>query len=156
MNIYRVALFGHRDFDAHEKLEKEFFPILNQLIQGKDCVEFYIGRDGEFDVFAASLIKKFQKNTENTNTELILVLPYLKKDIEYYEKYYNAIVLPECIEKAHPKKAITRRNEWMIENCDMLICYAKHKNGGAYTAWKYAEKLRKRIINLATNPDSEI
>ena len=31
MNIYRVALFGHRDFDAHEKLEKEFFPILNQL-----------------------------------------------------------------------------------------------------------------------------
>ena len=156
MNIYRVALFGHRDFDAHEKLEKEFFPILNQLIQGKDCVEFYIGRDGEFDVFAASLIKKFQKNTENTNTELILVLPYLKKDIEYYEKYYNAIVLPECIEKVHPKKAITRRNEWMIENCDMLICYAKHKNGGAYTVWKYAEKLRKRIINLATNPDSEI
>jgi hypothetical protein len=119
-------------------------------------VEFYIGRDGEFDVFAASLIKKFQKNTENTNTELILVLPYLKKDIEYYEKYYNAIVLPECIEKVHPKKAITRRNEWMIENCDMLICYAKHKNGGAYTVWKYAEKLHKRIINLATNPNSEI
>ena len=156
MNIYKVALFGHRDFDAHEKLEKELFPILNQLIQGKDCVEFYIGRDGEFDVFAASLIKKFQKNTENTNTELILVLPYLKKDIEQYEKYYNAIVLPEGIEKVHPKKAITRRNEWMIENCDMLICYAKHKNGGAYTVWKYAEKLRKRIINLATNPDSEI
>ena len=29
--------------------------------------------------------------------------------------------------------------------------YVEHKNGGAYTALKYARKLGKKIINLATD-----
>ena len=151
MDIYRVALFGHRDFDAHEELEQKLFPILKQLIQEKDYVEFYIGRDGEFDVFTASLIKRFQRNTENTNSEMILVLPYVKKDVEFYEKYYDSVIIPSCMKGVHPKGAITKRNRRMIEQCDLLICYVKHQNGGSHDALKYAQKLKKHIINLATD-----
>ncbi len=80
---------------------------------------------------------------------LILVLPYAVKDIEHYEKYYSSIIIPECVEGTHPKGAIVKRNKWMIEESDLLICYVEHKHGGAYTAMEYAKKIGKDIINLA-------
>ena len=57
MNIYRVALFGHRDFCPTKETEEKLHSILLNLIQTKSYLEIYIGRNGEFDVFAASVVK---------------------------------------------------------------------------------------------------
>ena len=148
MKIYRVALFGHRDLDAHELVERRLYPIVKELIQTKPYVEFFIGRDGEFDTFVASVIKRAQRAFGKENNELILVLPYPKKDQEFYEQYYDAVMIPDCLANTHPKAAIERRNRWMIEQCNLLICYAEHKSGGTYTALTYARKLKKQILNL--------
>ena len=56
--IYRVAFFGHRRIDNIRKIEEKLVPILNELILTKEYVEFYIGRNGEFDEFAATVIKR--------------------------------------------------------------------------------------------------
>ena len=72
-----------------------------------------------------------------------------EKDMEYYEAYYNNVMIPECIGRTHPKGAITKRNRWMVEACDLFICYVEREDGGAYTAMKYAKKLEKKVINLA-------
>lgn len=40
------------------------------------------------------------------------------------------------------------KNQWMIEQSDLVIVYIERKEGGAYTAMKYAEKLNKKVINL--------
>lgn len=149
MNIYKVTLFGHRNLYAYREVEERLYPILRDLIQTKECVEIYIGRNGEFDIFAASIVKKLQKSFGKEKIGMTLILPYPQKDMEYYEQYYDSIMIPEPIESTHPKGAITRRNEWMIEQCDFFICYAKHKNGGTYNALKYARKLEKKILNLA-------
>ena len=79
---------------------------------------------------------------------MTLVLPYVQKDIASYEQYYDSVLIPECIEKTHPKDAITKRNRWMVETCDLVICYIEHEQGGAYAAVKYAEKLGKNSINI--------
>lgn len=150
MEKYTVALFGHRDLNAHELVERRLYPILKELMQTMSYVEFYIGRNGEFDTFVASIIKRAQKMFGSENSELILILPYRKKDIEFYEQYYNTVIIPDDISKVHPKQAITERNRWMIERCDLLICYTEHESGGAYTALKYAQKLGKASINLAS------
>ena len=76
------------------------------------------------------------------------MLPYPVASIEYYEKYYDGIVIPDRAHAAHPKFAITAKNQWMIEQSDLVIVYAEHRKGGAYTAMKYAEKLNKEILNL--------
>ena len=65
------------------------------------------------------------------------------------------MILPECIERMHPKAAIVKRNQWMIEQADLVILYAERKEGGAYTAQKYAEGLEKKIINLALGEPDE-
>ena len=119
---------------------------MKELLRTKDFVEFYIGRDGEFDIYAASIIKRVQMAIGTENSELNLVLPYVRKDIEYYEKYYDRVSIPIS---AHPKLAITKRNKWMVEQADIVICYIERKKGGAYAAIRYAETLGKAVLNLA-------
>lgn len=62
MNVFTVSLFGHRDVDDLRKLSKQLSPIINELIKTKSYVSFLLGRSGEFDEYAASIIKQVQKN----------------------------------------------------------------------------------------------
>lgn len=148
-NTYRIVLFGHRDFYGHRLLDSKLYPLLKTLIKTKQYVEIYIGRNGEFDIYAATIIKHLQNELGKANNEFICVLPYMLRDVEYYEKYYDSVIIPECIEKTHPKDAIKKRNRWMTERADLFICYVEHDKGGAYEALRYAKKLNKKIINLA-------
>lgn len=150
MNVWNVALFGHREFRAHGMVEKGLFMILQKLLYEKEYVEIYIGRNGEFDIFAASIVKKAQNTFGRERIGMTLVLPYSEKNIEYYEQYYDSVIIPACVGQTHPKGAITKRNKWMVEESDLVICYVEREQGGAYIALKYAQKLEKEIINLAT------
>ena len=90
--IYRVTMIGHRiveDFDIEEKL----YDLFKNMLRTKKYVEFYLGRNGDFDILAASVIKRLQKNYRNDNSALILVFPYPVKDYEYYEKYYDEMAV---------------------------------------------------------------
>lgn len=149
MNTFKIALFGHRDLSLHKTVEKGLATIFSEIMRTQDIVEVYIGRNGEFDIFAASVIKRIMKNLGTRNVTMTLVLPYKNKNIEYYENYYDDIIIPESVEKVYYKKAITERNKWMVENCDQIIFCIERESGGAYNAFKYAEKLGKSIINLA-------
>ena len=154
-DIYRVVLFGHRYFEGHRVLDKKLYPLIGDLIRTKSFLEIYIGRNGEFDIYAASIVKRVQNALGKDNNELICVLPYTEKDIEYYEKYYDSVIIPDCVWKSHPKGSITKRNRWMVEQADLFICYVEREEGGAYTALKYAKKLQKQIINLAYTEGEE-
>ena len=70
MKIYKVTLFGHRDLNAHSTVEKRLYPIIRDLIQTESYIEFYIGRNGEFDIFAASVLKRIQKTLEIKTVQL--------------------------------------------------------------------------------------
>ena len=149
MNVCKIAFFGHRTLTSHRIIEERLYPLLKELIVNNSFVEFYVGRDGEFDILCASAVKQVQKSVGSENSALTLVLAYAKKDIEDYERYYSSVIIPECIAKIHPKRAITARNKWMIEESDIVLCYVEKDSGGAFTALKYAQKLDKKIINLA-------
>ena len=147
-DTYRVVLFGHRDFDGHRILDEKLYPLLKDLMRAKAFVEIYVGRNGEFDIYAASVVKRAQAAIGKENSELICVLPYAQKDMDYYEAYYDSVMIPD-LGRPHPKGAITARNRWMVKQADLFVCYVKRTEGGAYAAMKYAEKLKKQIINLA-------
>lgn len=154
MDIYRVTFFGHRRIYDISEIEEKLTPILSELLLTKEYVEFYIGRNGDFDKLVASIIKRVQKQTDRNNSALILVLPYAVKDMEYYTEYYDEIIIPYPIEKAYPKSAISLRNRWMIDLSDLFISYTERKRGGAYATLKYAKRLNKNIIYLNKTPDS--
>ncbi len=148
-HTFKVVLFGHRDFRSHPVLDKQLYALLEDLIRTKPFVEIYIGRNGEFDIYAATIVKRVQGAMGKTNNELICVLPYPEKNIEFYEKYYDSVIIPSCLETAHPKGAITKRNQWMVEQADLFVGYIEREQGGAHTALQYAKRRKKKIINLA-------
>ena len=148
MDIFRATFFGHREVWNIRELESKLMPILKNVMDTHTYIEFYVGRNGEFDEIVASIIKRLKKEREMSYNILILVLPYTVKDMEYYEKYYDEIIIPESIGKAHYKNAITLRNRWMVDQADLVIVNVERQSGGAYTAMRYAEKQNKQVINL--------
>ncbi len=148
MEIFTVSLFGHREINNLKELEARLVPVIKELIKTKEYVSFLIGRNGEFDEYAASFIKIARREAGEENSDITLVLPYEVKDFEYYEAYYDSIIIPYTVCQAHPKRAITHRNRFMIERSDLVIVYVERALGGAYNAMKYAIKTDKRVVNL--------
>lgn len=145
--IYRVSMIGHRvveDYGIEEKLYELFW----ELLRTKEYVEFYLSRNGDFDILAASVIKRLHKNYRDDNSVMILVLPYPVKDYEYYDDYYDEIIIPDELHGVHPKAAITERNRWIVANSDMLIAYIRNKSGGTATCVRMAERLRRTVIKI--------
>lgn len=111
------------------------------MLRTKEYVEFYLGRNGDFDIMATSVIKRLQKNFRDDNSVMILVLPYPVKDYEYYEEYYDEIVIPKELYGVHPKAAITERNRCMATNADILVAYIRNERGGTAAYVHMAEQL---------------
>jgi len=127
--------------------------LLHELIQAHEFVEFLVGRDGEFDQIVSSAVKRLQADWGDSSCALTLVLPYMRAEysnnMDSFEEYYDSIEVCEESATAHPKGAIQIRNKKMVDRSDLVVCYIDHESGGAYKTIQYAEKLEKKIINVA-------
>ncbi len=152
MEIYTVSFFGHRDFSKHFEYEEKMKQILLNLLHEKEYVEFLVGRNGEFDLFISSLIRRIRTENSCDDCSLILVLPYITAEFKNNEKefysYYDEIEICPDSEKAHFKSAITARNKSIIDRSDFIMFYVERQQGGAYKTMKYAENNHRNIINL--------
>ena len=153
MDIYTVSLFGHREIDQPSMVAEKLEKIIRNLISGKGYVNFLIGRDGEFDIIAASVIRRIIKELDYGNASLTLVLPYMKAEYrdneQEYLTYYDEVEICSQSSKAHFKAAIQIRNRNMIDRSDLMLCFVERKQGGAYQSLRYANRTGVRMINIA-------
>ncbi len=147
--IYRVSFIGHREIDRFRFVEEQLDKVIGELIRTKEYVEFYVGRNGEFDTMVASAVKRGQKRYGMENSSLILVIPYAVADMDLLEKFYDEIWIPEELYNVHYKSAITKRNKWFVEHSDLLIAYVQKHKGGAAICYKYAQEKEIEILNIA-------
>jgi len=153
MNVYKVSFFGHRRIERLSTVADMLDDIIADLLRTKEYVEFYVGRYGEFDQAAASAVRRMRSSIGHSNSSMILVLPYMTAEFanneKYFYDYYDEVeICPEAAE-AHFKAAIGIRNKAVAERSDLVICYTTRKSGGAYQAVRYADRLGKRVINIA-------
>lgn len=150
MDTFTVCFFGHRYMEQMCGVEDKIENLLGELLRSKPYVECLIGRDGEFDILAASVIRRLDKRLGRGNCSMVWVQPYAKcrKDEEFLCAYYDEIEVCESSARAHPKAAFRIRNEEMIRRADMVVVYVTHEGGGAYRALQYAQKLGKIIVRL--------
>ena len=147
-----ISFFGHRSlYKCDELFEKIERAIINSAI-GSEKIVFFCGGYGDFDNLCAKVCKSIKG--KHKNCEIVLVTPYLtqtqeKTKNETLPDLYDATVYPP-LENIPPKFAIIKRNEWMIDQSDMIIAYVEHSYGGAYQSLHYARRKGKPIINLAS------
>ena len=138
-----VTFIGHSDtsYDI-EPILKE---TIENLITNFNANLFYIGTHGNFDTMAKKCIIQLKQNYPHI--KYYCVLAYIPRRINESIDYSDTI-FPSGIEKAPPKFAIIQRNNWMIENAEIVICYVRHTFSNSSKFLKIAQKKEKIIINL--------
>ena len=144
MEIYTVSLFVHRRLDSPVQIEKQLEKLTLELLSSKTYVEFLVGRDGDFDLLAASVIHRCQRIFRADNSFIVWVMPYLTAEYrgreESFREYYNEIEICEEAAGKHFKAAFQTRNRCMIDRSDLAVFYVRHKSGGAWRTLEYARK----------------
>lgn len=138
------AFFGHRELwrDIHAELEDAVKYALDN-----GCRTFWCGGYGAFDLCAAGTVHRLK--TEVPNLQLVGVLAYLPQH-RHPSELYDFTIYPEGLETIPQRFAISKRNQWMVQNCDWIIACVDHRYGGAYTAYRQALKEHKVLVNLGT------
>ena len=140
--------FGHRESQVN--LKNELLLVIKQLILTDKINIFMTGGMGEFDSQFAAAVRSCK--VYNKDIKLILVKPYFSNELnvnkEYYEYYYDDVIIPEELAGSHYKSAITKRNRWMIDQSQIILSGVYRDFGGAYESIKYAQKTGKRVIEI--------
>ena len=137
-----ITFCGHRELYDNEAARTWLEMVTeNLIVNGAET--FYLGGYGAFDRLAASVLAEQKK--QYPHIELILILPYLnrRKDISPCD---SSIYPP--LESVPKKLAIVRRNQWMVEQADVVVDYVLHSWGGAAMTLEYAKQKKKRIISF--------
>ncbi|MGN0487867.1 MAG: hypothetical protein ACI4HO_01240 [Ruminococcus sp.] len=135
------TFFGQRDCPSNiqDKLSAE----IERLITRCGVNTFYVGTQGAFDRIAYAVLCDVRKRYD---IKIYRILAYMPKpgDTDTADT-----ILPERLENSHPRHAIVKRNDWMLNRCEYVIAYVTHISGGSYKFVKAAEKKGNKVINLS-------
>ena len=109
---------------------------------------FYVGNQGDFDYLVIKQLKLLKQ--QYTEINIFIVLAYMPTPNTKLSPEDLALsILPDNQENIHPKFAINKRNQWMVEQADYVITYVKYPMGGAAKFKNLAQRKGKTIIELS-------
>ena len=141
----------------------EYIRFENKLIDAifslpsENCYTFYTGCVMGFDLIAAEIVLMLKRSPKvNYSAELICAVPFTEQAAsftpEWKERYNNVIACADevvLISDRYFDGCYQRRNEFMVNNSDIVLTWYDGKSGGTGNTLKYADKRGKRIVNLA-------
>ena len=140
----KVTFCGHSQIAPSEikHISERFKEVIEELIwEGAD--EFLLGGYGDFDKLCAATVKEL-KNT-HPHIKSILIIPYI--DRAFDQQLYDCSEYPP-LENVPKRFAISKRNEYMVDNSDTIISFINHTYGGAFKTFSYAKRKAKQIIDI--------
>ena len=147
-----ITFLGHSSLYIDKALYEKVEMTIRENIDTEEELLFLCGGYGDFDNMCAKICRCIKK--EKPYCHIAYVTPYIteseQKKIRHLLdfKFYDSVIYPP-LENVPPRFAISKRNEWMINESNIIVAYVKYTYGGAYKSFKYAERKKKRIINLA-------
>lgn len=135
------TFFGHRDtpVDVLPLLQA----VVEELIEEEDVGMFYVGNQGAFDQMALSVLKRMKRLHPRIRYGIVLEkLPHRRDFLP------SNSMMPEGLELVHPRYAIARRNEWMVDRADVVVTHVTRDWGGAARYADRAKRQHKQVINL--------
>ena len=135
--------FGHAD--APDSIKHNLKKTIIQLINAEGIKAFYVGNNGNFDYYVQGALKEIAQTQKDICYHIVLS--------HINEKAINACqditIFPEGLEKTLPRFAISKRNEWLIKNADIVVAYVKYKVSHCYNWAQKAAKKGLKVINIA-------
>ena len=142
------CFFGHHD--TPEAVKADLNECVLRLIENNEADSFLVGTHGRFDSMVLSVLREAKKTYPHIAYNVVLAyMPGTKEEYELYDP--TETVYPEGLETAPRRFAISWRNDWMLKQSDIIVCYVKHSMGGSGKFVAKAMRQNKTIINLAAN-----
>ena len=142
-----VCFAGHRHDFRNIGIENKLEETIISLIE-KGYTIFYDGGKGAFDNISAHIVIKLKAKYPHIKIYRILTYYHHEKEKWELSSCYDGSLYPD-IEEYHPKLRITKRNEWIVDNSNLLVCHITETyKSGAYNTLKYAKKINKPIIYI--------
>ena len=151
MNNYKVSFLGEKNIRNREKVEIEIKKLLYKVVEENDSVDFFVCRDEGFDILVSSKIREVKMERERNTFSHILVLPDNKKHEDKGDivSGYDKAHIFGSAHRAIRIATVRERNRELIDLTDFTVFYFTHKYGSIYSAYKYALKQGKRVVNIA-------
>ena len=135
------CFFGHRE--VIHNIRDKLTSIIENLITEDNVTEFYVGHQGQFDSMVYSVLKELK--VKYHQIRYTVVLAYMP-DEHIKELYGEDTLFPDGLESVPKKYAISKRNDWMIQQSGYAVCYVYSITGGAANFNEKAEKKGLKII----------
>jgi uncharacterized phage-like protein YoqJ len=152
MDRTTITFCGHKNISDRQLILNKLVKTLESYFKEQSPLTFYCGGYGDFDSLASQAIDILKKQYTEVKAEKILVTPYItsayQERISDMKNFYDEVVYPP-LENVPLKFAISRRNEWMVENSDIVIAYVKYSWGGSAKTLVYAQRKHKQIIHIS-------
>lgn len=137
------CFFGHRE--VMHNIISRLTAIIEKLIVDNGVTEFYVGHQGQFDSMVYSVLKELK--AKYPQIRYTIVLAYMP-DKYIKEVYGEDTLFPDGMENVPKKYAISKRNDWMIQQSGFAVCYVHKITGGAAKFREKAEKKGLRVIDI--------
>jgi uncharacterized phage-like protein YoqJ len=146
--LLKCAFTGHRVL-TEEFDEKLLFDCIKNLIEnGVDT--FYCGMAVGFDLIAAQCV--IDLKIDYPYLKLIACIPCEGQE-RYFEEDEKTVyqeVLSKCssvivLSKKYYKGCMQVRDQYMVDNSDVLVAFLRCNKGGTHYTVSYAEKKNKQI-----------
>ena len=146
-----IAFAGHSLISSTDRVKETVKEQIRNNIIDVKLITCYLGGYGDFDEICARACRELKQ--EYDDIEVVYVTPYISlseqakiKEMQSYGLCDTSIYPP--IENVPLRFAISKRNEWMITNADLIIAYVNRSYGGAYKSLQVAKRKKKKIINI--------
>lgn len=140
--------FGNETAFSIETLKSDLHDaILQAISNGSDT--FLVGMAEGFDMYAAESV--IECKATHPSIKLISVVPF-EDGHTHSERYTNIITSADdtvVLSEELTRGAYYARNEYMVNNSSLLICYYDGRVGGTEYTVDYAKKKGVKVINLA-------
>lgn len=139
------TFFGHKD--TPDSVYPELLHVIREMILHRGITDFMVGNHGIFDSMVLKSLRELKKRYPYICYYVVLAyMPGGKREYEVYAP--EETVLPEGIERVPKRFSIAWRNQWMVQQSQVVICYVTHGWGGAAKAVEYAKKQGKELVFL--------
>lgn len=155
----KIAITGHRpnklgnDYNFTGPLMKKITVKLQSIIEDKKPNLIITGMALGIDTLWANLAIK-------NNIPFIAAIPCEGHESRWPDSskkiYYEILIHPLCTihyvsEDTYTAWCMQKRNEYMVDECDLLVAVWDGTPGGTYNCVKYAKEQKKEIIRINPN-----
>ena len=138
-------LLGHRELNT-DSIRARTEKVLIDLIENHDVSVFYTANNGDFDYMCNDIITELKKIYKHI--KLCWIAAYSFYNMHAKEKMiYDEIIIPN-FRTIGFKQTMAARNEWMVENSDVLVYYINHGYGVTKDAVEYALNTEICVVKI--------